>query len=183
MSEELVRRIGKMRVEAELAAPEEPPAREELNIVDAAIRVAAGVGSPEHAASRAERAKRKQALINLAPGASVTVADGDVSIASTAPKKPTRAQALDKLKAQLQAIPEEKRYDVASAAREKWSGPAVELLDEAMDDLIAESTAGAGTFALPEADDDGDDIDFDNDPDDDRDDFDFDNDPDDDIVY
>lgn len=102
MSEELIRRIGKLRVEAELDAEEAKPQREQLDVVDAAIRVAAANPS-------LRGAERRGLLKSVVPGATVS-ASGEA-----ATKKPlTRQQKVDRVKDWINGLPPEQRANVDS---------------------------------------------------------------------
>jgi hypothetical protein len=121
------------RIAALLPEPQkaDPNAREVLMIEDAAIRVAASKGSPQHAATLEERAERTAALQSVRPHATV----------KTGKPKPSSAEALEGLKAKLRAMPELERWEAIHAAEEKWSPKARKLLDAAVDDLVAEEAA------------------------------------------
>jgi hypothetical protein len=83
MSEELVTRIGRLRLEAVLASPEPTaPAREQLDVVDGAIRVAANMAGKSSV-------ERRAALREVRPGVTVTAQGG---VAKTVR---SRAQQLD----------------------------------------------------------------------------------------
>jgi hypothetical protein len=77
VSTELERRIGKLRVEAELDAPEaSQPVREQVDPVDAAIRVAAAVANKPPA-------ERHAVLRSVVPGETVRLGKDGVSVGAT----------------------------------------------------------------------------------------------------
>lgn len=128
-SEELVRRIGKLRLEAELDAPETPVSSRPqiVNEIDAAIRVAASGGSAA-LKSGAEAAERRTRLKSLAPGVTV-----DASGVKPKPKQ-SREQALETMMGKLQGkSPEALANLLASDKVQGWSQAARELVEEAVE--------------------------------------------------
>jgi hypothetical protein len=138
MSEELVTRIGRLRIEHELDTPEPgAPAREQLGVEDAAIRVAAGLTGKSDA-------ERRAAFRAVQPGATVT-AEG------TSKTRRTREELLADTKAWAETLDEEARAEYLSGDKfAAKSEHAQKLIEEAFDQLDSSSNEFADEVDLNE---------------------------------
>jgi hypothetical protein len=129
MSEELVTRIGRLRIEHELDTPEKEKrsgAREQLGVEDAAIRIAAGLTGKSDA-------ERRAAFRAVQPGATVT-AEG------TSKTRRTREELLADTKAWAETLDEEARAEYLSGDKfAAKSERAQKLIEEAFDQLDGSS--------------------------------------------
>jgi hypothetical protein len=133
MSEELVTRIGRLRIEAELDSPEpRAPAREQLGVEDAAIRIAANMAGKSDV-------ERRAALREVQPGATIT-AEG------ASKTRLTREEKLAKTKAWAETLDEEARaaYLVSDSffAKSERAQQFIEEAFEAIDGAVNEDNAG-----------------------------------------
>jgi hypothetical protein len=127
MSEELVRHIGRLRIEHELdSSGPRTPAREKLGVEDAAIRVAATMaGKPD--------VERRAALREVKPGATVS-AEG---VSKT---RRTRDELLADTKAWAETLDEEARAEYLAGDKfAAKSEHAQKLIEEAFDQLDGSS--------------------------------------------
>jgi hypothetical protein len=127
MSEELVTRIGRLRLEAELDSQEpRAPAREQLGVEDAAIRVAANMAGKSDV-------ERRAAFREVQPGATITAAGASKT-------RLTRDEKLAKTKAWAETLDEEARAEYLAGDKfAAKSEHAQKLIEEAFDQLDSSS--------------------------------------------
>jgi hypothetical protein len=132
MSEELVTRIGRLRIEAELDSSEpRASAREQLGVEDAAIRVAANMAGKSDV-------ERRAAFREVHPGATIT-AEG------ASKTRRTHDEILADTKAWAKGLTEEQRTEflIGEKFAAKSEG-AQKIIEEAFDQLDSSS----GEFAV-----------------------------------
>jgi hypothetical protein len=148
---ELERRIGKLRVEAELDAQEAPrKAREELDPVDAAIRVSAAVASKP-------RSERHEALRAVEAGKTVTIGKDGVNVgaARTRAVRAAFSEAnIDRAEEFLLSLSEDQRTAMATGDWLEQEPPDRQALyEEALQRIaIRENNSAEVNWQMPEVD-------------------------------
>ncbi len=130
MSEELVRRIGALRVSAEIDSPEpRAPAREQLDVVDGAIRVAANLAGKSDI-------ERRAALREVQPGVTIT-AEG------ASKTRLSRDEKLAKVQAWAEGLTEDQRETfIVSEKFEALTDRQQKRISEAFEAIDGTSDAG-----------------------------------------
>jgi hypothetical protein len=131
MSEELVTRIGRLRLEAELEAPEpkESPGRKQVNEIDGAIMVSANMAGKSDV-------ERRAALREVRPGATITASGASKT-------RLTRDEKISKLKTWAESLDENARAEYLAGEKFAAKSERVQtIIEEAFEAIDLTSDAG-----------------------------------------